>query len=128
MKPDVTAPLDYDDGTTVPYERRRAADVFPVMERALREHEHLSTSLSRVWMGLVGVIVVVLGQGLYLAYQTGVHVNVEDQNTAIIHQLQNQIQDLQASKGIDEASLASINAKLSDVQDQLHALNQRLAR
>lgn len=107
-----------EDELTVPQEQL-VRDV-----ASIAAEQHVTKALRRVWQGMIGVIVAIICQGLYLAYETGVHLDRQDNNYQQIQLQANEIQQLTNARTIDESTAAATNATLVQMQIQLNRIEE----
>jgi hypothetical protein len=81
--------------------------------------EQLNKALGRVWKALITLILVIIGQSIYIAFESGGRVNQLSTNTA-------DIQSLVTARQVDEAQLASMNATLAQMQGQLARIEDKV--
>ena len=77
----MTGRYEDSDELTIPQERL-VRDV-----ASITAQQHVTSALRRVWYGLLGMIVTLVSQSIYIAYQTGIHLDRQDNNLLQIQAL-----------------------------------------
>lgn len=106
------------DELTVPQERL-VRDV-----ASIAAEQHVTKALKRVWMGMIGIILTVCGWGFWLSFETGVHLNKQDNNYQQLQFQASEIQQLVNSRSLDESQAAATNATLIQMQSQLNRIEE----
>jgi hypothetical protein len=81
--------------------------------------EQLNKALGRVWKSLIALIMVIIAQSIYIAFESGGRVQQLATNTG-------DIQSLISAREVDEAQLAAMNATLAQMQGQLARIENKV--
>lgn len=104
-----------DDDLTVPQQRTVRNLATMVAE------QHISKTLKRVWLSLMALVATIIGQSIYIAYNTGARVQQQEMNTATIA-------NLVTARISDESQLSYMNATLTQMQIQLNHIDSKLEK
>lgn len=104
---------DESDELTIPQERL-VRDV-----AAIEAEQQVTRALRRVWYGMLGIIVTVMGWGIFLSFETGVRADRQDNNFMQIQALNGEVEQLANARTIDESQASATNATLAQIQIQL---------
>ena len=108
--------MSHEDELTIPQEHlvRNVASI--------AAEKHVTAALRRVWQGLIGVVFAIIGQSIYIAYETGIHLNRQDNNYQQLQIQASEIQQLSNARSLDESQAAATNATLAQIQIQLNRI------
>ncbi len=80
---------------------------------------HIAKTVKGMWLSVMGLGLMVVVQGFYIAYISGTKVQELTNDTAELQQLEN-------AKSYDEIQLAAINATLNDMNAQLTRIENKV--
>ncbi len=80
---------------------------------------HIAKTVKGIWISVLGLGMMVVVQGFYIAYISGTKVQELTNDTAELVVLEN-------SKSYDENQLAAINATLTDMNSQLNRIENKV--
>jgi len=108
--------MSHEDELTIPQEHlvRNVASI--------AAEQQVTRSLRRVWYGMIGIIITVMGWGIYLSFETGIRANRQDNNYLQLQQQAAEIQQLTNTRALDESEAAATNATLAQIQIQLNRI------
>lgn len=111
MDDDTTDPTR--DDLTIPERRVLVETASRVSQR------HVSNALTRVWVSLLIMACTLIGEVVYVAFNTGQHLQQLNANTATVLALTN-------ARVVDETQLAAMNATLIQMQIQLNRIEDKV--